>query len=258
MKIFVYPTGQAKDLVAGLLNYLDGSGIAYFVDENMPTPNWWTRNLLDNCCVFDKDFNYYNVKFPESFIPFVLCAADNSETPDWPLLRTQLMGETIGIQTPIIQKVSLKRAGLDDIHEDLSTPIKKAKDVLHYKFGTYYDNDHDCMFYEIIKPNTPHGYVVAIKDYSHRGHRPFFSSLFVLGSWGTPADLDFLAYTWGMLLMAGEFDIDLLVKEAIEQVNENEDLKPRVFLNDVKRLIELYNKNGWPYFVASIDHSIIS
>lgn len=246
MKIFVYPTGQPNKKVADLLNRLDAAGIAYFVDENMPTPTWWTRNLLDNCCVFDLEFNYYNVKFPESFVPFILCAADNNETPDWPLLRTQLMDKVDEIQAPEIQRVSLKRSGEDDIHEDLYTPIKKAKDVSHYKFGTYYDEDHDCMFYEVVKPNTPHPYAVVVRDYTHRGHRPFFSSLFVLCSWGIPADIDFLEYAWKMLLMAGKFDIDELVKEAIEQVKKDADLQPRTYLNDKERLMDLYNKNGWP------------
>lgn len=246
MKIFIYVTDQDPKEVAALGNRLDAAGIAFFVDETKPSPTWWSRTLNDNCCVFDRNFNYYNVKFPEAFIPFVLCAADNNETPDWPTLRLQLMEKPEGIQTPQIQRVSLKRSGEDDILPDLSTPVKKAKDVLHYKFATYHHQKRNYMFYEIIKPSAPHPYVVAVKDYETRGNLPMFSSLFTLNSWGSPQDIDFLAHTWEVMKMPGVFDVDRVVQDAIDLAKENEDYHPRVYLMDIRRLIELYNKNGWP------------
>jgi hypothetical protein len=252
MKIFIYITGQDPVEVAALCNRLDEAGIAFFVDEAKPSPAWWTRTLNDNCCVFDRNFNYYNVKFPEAFIPFVLCAADNNETPDWPALRVQLMENPEGIQAPEIQRVSLKRSGEDDIHPDLSTPFKKSKDVLHYKFGTqtHQTSTHDYMLYEVVKPGSCHTYCVAVKDYNIRGHLPFFSSLFALNSWGTAQDIDFLAYTWEMLQMIGKFDLDVVVKDAIELAKNDNDYHPRVYFNTVPELIKLYNKNGWPYSIV--------
>lgn len=257
MKIFIYPTGQDIDEVANLCNRLDAAGIAFFVDETMPSPTWWTRTLNDNCCVFDRNFCYYNVKFPDVFIPFVLCAAEHDETPDWPALRVQLMGNPEGIPTPGIQRVSLKRAGEDDVHPDLSTPVKRKKDVLHYKFGTQHEKTkrHDYMLYEIIKPGTNYTYCVAVKDFEKRGHLPFFSSLFALNSWGTPQDIDFLAHTWKKLRMGGKFDVDKVVQEAIELAKQDTDFHPRVYYNTVPELINLYNKNGWPYstVIGSVD-----
>lgn len=251
MKIFIYVTDQDPVEVAALCNRLDAAGIAFFIDEAKPSPTWWTRTLNDNCCVFDREFNYYNVKFPESFIPFVLCAVDHNENPDWPALRVQLMEKPEGIPTPAIQRVSLKRSGEDDILPDLSTPVKKAKDVRHYKFGTqsHKTGTHDYMLYEVVKPGAEHTYVVAVKDYATRGHLPFFSSLFALNSWGTSQDMDFLSHTWEMLKMGGVFDVDKVVQEAIDLAKTDEDYHPRVYLMEVKRLIELYNKNGWPYSI---------
>lgn len=265
MKIFIYVTDQDPVEVSALCNRLHGAGIAFFVDETKPSPTWWTRTLNDNCCVFDRNFNYYNVKFPEAFIPFVLCAADNNETPDWPTLRVQLMEKPEGIQAPEIQRVSLKRSGEDDILPDLSAPIKKAKDVQHYKFGTqsHKTSTHDYMLYEVVKPGTNSNYVVAVKDYAKRGHLPFFSSLFALNSWGTSQDIDFLTHAWEVMQMGGVFDADTVVKDAIALAEKDEDYHPRVYIMEVKRLIELYNKNGWPYSiligsVASTPSSIMA
>lgn len=73
MKIFIYVTSQPKDLVTTLINHLNAAGVAFFIDKNVPTREWYKSNLEGNCRVFNNVFEYYGTDFPDPFVPFVLC-----------------------------------------------------------------------------------------------------------------------------------------------------------------------------------------
>jgi len=73
MKIFIYVTGQPKELITNLINRLDAADIAFFIDKNVPTRQWYQSNLEGNCRVFNNVFEYYAADYPIPFVPFVLC-----------------------------------------------------------------------------------------------------------------------------------------------------------------------------------------
>lgn len=253
MKIFVYVTSQPKDLVANLLNRLDKAGVSYFVDKNIPTRNWYESNLEGNCRVFNNVFDYYHKDYPETFIPFVLCAAEHDEDPDWENIKNSLSGQDLDFQTAPVQKQGIKRRAEETFDEEIGkyiervVPEKKTKDNEHYELETLYDNDHDTMFYQMTKPYEDRSWTSVTKDFAKRGHLPFFSSFFYLQSFGKCGnDIDFLAHCWEKWNMSGSMVIDTLVKNHIEEAEKDETLAPKVYLNDIRTLIDLFNTNDWP------------
>ena len=98
------------------------------------------------------------------------------------------------------------------------------------------------MLYEIRKPNTDLPYTTVIRNYSERGHRDFFPSLYVCNSWGVSRDdLPFLSYIWTQLEMEGEFDMDLMLKEATEKCYPSSgaipDAEPEVYRRNIQDVL---------------------
>lgn len=252
MKIFIYVTGQPKDLITNLINRLDAAGVAFFIDKNVPTRQWYQSNLEGNCRVFNNVFEYYDADYPTPFVPFILCAAEYDEDPNWEEIKETLMNDNVKIQTAPIQKQGIKRRAEEYINEDGMTvervdPGKKVKDSSHYDLDIYHDKDHDTMFYEMTKPYDTRPWTAVTKDFAKRGHLPFFSSYFYLNSFGKCGqDIDFLTYCWEKWNMPGRMILEELVAHHIENCKEDETLSPRVYQNDTRSLINLFNINQWP------------
>lgn len=254
MKVYVYVTNHPTDLVADLINRLDAAGIAFFIDKHIPTREWYKTNMLQgNCRVFNSKYDYFDEEFPEEFVPFILCAADYDETPNWLDIQKSLIGESISIPTAPIQKIPLKRHADEEIDEKTGASIqriiepKKSKDSYHYELETYYDKYHNTMLYQMTRPgDDERPWTCVITDYSQRGHSHFFSSFFKLQSFGTVADIDFLTHCWEKWHMPGPFNLEDLVKAHIKEAEEDEAFHPIVYVNDIKSLILLFNTNSWP------------
>jgi hypothetical protein len=96
-----------------------------------------------------------------------------------------------------------------------------------YRFYYYKVPDRDVCLYEVRKPHTDLPYTSVIRDFSTRGPRAFFPSLFICSSWGVSKDdVPFLGYLWKQLEMEGEFDMDSLLKEATEKCYPSENAIP--------------------------------
>ncbi len=98
------------------------------------------------------------------------------------------------------------------------TEEKVAKHQDYYAFKTFFIEDKDTMLYEIFKPHTDLPYTSVIRNFSTRGHKAFFPTLYICNSWGVSRhDLPFLSFMWKQLDLKDEFDMDKMLKEATEK-----------------------------------------
>jgi hypothetical protein len=96
-------------------------------------------------------------------------------------------------------------------------PVKEQNDE-SYSFQTHFIEDKNTMLYEVKKPHTDLPYTSVIRNFSERGHKAFFPTLYVCQSWGVSRhDLSFLAFMWKQLNLEEEFDMDAMLKEATEK-----------------------------------------
>lgn len=111
---------------------------------------------------------------------------------------------------------------------------------------------NDCMFYQVIKPNCDRPYTTVVREFGKKGHRRFFTNLFVCNSWGVAKqDIQFLKKAWEWFEMEGEFDLDAMMKEATEACKyPTMETEPEVWRNDLKAVLEIFNKRIGFYFVG--------
>lgn len=103
---------------------------------------------------------------------------------------------------------------------------------------------NDCMFYQVTKPHVDRPYVTVVRDFSAKGHKRFFTNLFVCSSWGVASkDIQFLKQVWEWLEMEGEMDLDSLMKEATEACKyPGLETEPEVWRTDLDKVLEIFNK----------------
>jgi hypothetical protein len=71
---------------------------------------------------------------------------------------------------------------------------------------------------QIIEQSVP--YTVVIRNYASRGFYPVFWSLFICESWGKDnRDIQFLKALWSNMEMKGEFDMDKIISDGVEECN---------------------------------------
>lgn len=110
----------------------------------------------------------------------------------------------------------LMRRPLTDV-KTFENQIEENKENVDpgYSFRIHYCDMRDTMLYEVRKPNTDLPYTSVIRNYTSRGHRAFFPTLFVCNSWGVSRfDVLFLEHCWKELGVEGEFDMDKMLEEA--------------------------------------------
>lgn len=106
-------------------------------------------------------------------------------------------------------------------------PVEIAPVQDYYGFNRSYLDKEDIMLYEVTKPFTDLPYTSVTRNYSKKGHLPFFTDLFICQSWGVArADIAFLAEMWKELKMEGVFDLDKLLKDATEKCLPKDDYLP--------------------------------
>lgn len=97
----------------------------------------------------------------------------------------------------------------------------------HYSLETRFIEEHDTMLYQVTKPFTDLPYTTLTREYSKKGHLPFFTSLFICQSWGVSnKDIAFLKKVWEDFKMSGEFNIDILLKERTEMCYPSSGIAP--------------------------------
>lgn len=131
---------------------------------------------------------------------------------------------------------------IEMVREEVPPAIPKVNE--HYAFESKYLEFEDIMLYEVRKPFTDLPYTSVTRSYSRKGHLPFFTDLFICPSWGVArADAGFLNYIWKQLNMDGEFDLEALMKEAVEKCLPGEDRlpepEPEVYRRDIAAVEEI-------------------
>jgi hypothetical protein len=103
---------------------------------------------------------------------------------------------------------------------------------------------NDCMFYQVTKPHVDRPYVTVVRDFSKKGHRRFFTNLFVCSSWGVCSkDIMFLKKVWEHFDMEGDMDLDDLMKEATQACKYPElETEPEVWRTSLDKVLEILNK----------------
>lgn len=104
-------------------------------------------------------------------------------------------------------------------------PVEEKNEC--YSFQTHFLEEKNTMLYEVKKPFTDLPYTSVIRNFSERGHKAFFPTLYICQSWGVSRyDLSFLSFMWKELKLEGDFDMDLMLKEATEKCYPSENGPP--------------------------------
>lgn len=145
------------------------------------------------------------------------------------------MTNTMKVHT-IMGKPTEMKAALD-----LPT-LSKENDF--YDLHTFYIEEDDIMIYEVLKPFTDLPYTAVTRNYSKKGHLPFFTDLFICQSWGVArSDILFLKSCWDYLLMTGDFNLDKLLKDATEKCLPGENYipepEPEVYRRTLKDVVSI-------------------
>jgi hypothetical protein len=86
-----------------------------------------------------------------------------------------------------------------------------------YGYRGRYIEDRDLYIYEVTKPFTDLPYTTVTPQFSEKGHKPFFTSLFICSSWGVAnSDIQFLYKMWKYLEMEGECNLEEMYKERVD------------------------------------------
>lgn len=116
-----------------------------------------------------------------------------------------------------------------------------------YNLETKFLEEEDIMLYEVTKPFTDLPYTSVTRNFSKKGHLPFFTDLFICQSWGVARnDIMFLKHTWEQFKMDGVFDLEALMKAATEKCLPSEtnlpEPEPEVYRRDLKHVEEIISE----------------
>lgn len=195
-----------ENIVVGRLFIFDRDELFMFTKENLDPEMIWTP---DFSITFNDDAKISDTQWDEIH----LYAKQHLTDEMIDMTNTMKVHELLG--KPTTQKVEL---------EDIE--IKKQEQD-YYALNRCFLEKQDIMLYEVTKPFTDLPYTSVTRNYSKKGHLPFFTDLFICQSWGVArADIAFLAEMWKELKMTGEFDLDKLLKEATEKCMPQENTLP--------------------------------
>lgn len=195
-----------ENIVVGRLFIFDRDELFMFTKENLDPEMIWTP---DFSITFNDDAEISDTQWDEIH----LYAKQHLTDEMIDMTNTMKVHELLG--KPTTQKVEL---------EDIE--IKKQEQD-YYALNRCFLEKQDIMLYEVTKPFTDLPYTSVTRNYSKKGHLPFFTDLFICQSWGVArADIAFLAEMWKELKMTGEFDLDKLLKEATEKCMPQENTLP--------------------------------
>lgn len=216
---------------------------------------WFTKNCVaKNYCLFlirdQKVFSFFVEDLNEEMMfhpDFAIFYNNDIEKTldDWLLIKkylshvfdySEMVEEELELAKILIQPaIKLKSKTDFDVKSHAGDP--------RYEFRMVHLDQKDIMLYEIKKPNTELPYTTVTRNYSMKGHLPFFTDLFICESWGVArADFSFLKKVWVHLEMDGDFDIDSLLKAATEKCYPREDQipepEPEVYRRDIETVVQ--------------------
>ena len=146
-----------------------------------------------------------------------------------------------GIKTEFVDKAAdlMKPPFFDKV--GLAPVIQNQKQVQFYGYRHEYLEEDDIMLYEITKPYTDLPYTSLIRNFSTKGHKAFFPTLYICPSWGVSRyDLPFLQSLWSQEFgfPAEEFDMDNMLQMATDACYPKEGMIPEPEPEVYRRVIE--------------------
>ena len=235
-----------------LIKTFHALGYSTFIDgKHKSDYGWLMKNIAvgklfiyddDEVYMFDKEQLDQNMMFTPDFA-LVCNDTDVISEKEWDQIHLYLKQH---LTDQIIDMTNTMK-----VHEMLGKPtyekavmneIEPAKQQSHYSFDCKHLEDEDIMLYQVIKPFTDLPYTSVTRNYSKKGHIPFFTDLFICQSWGVARnDIAFLKFMWSELGMDGEFDLDNLMKSATESCYPSEtsipNSEPEVYRRSISDVI---------------------
>jgi hypothetical protein len=244
-------------------------GYATFVDAiHKNDYDWLIKNVVvgklfiydgDIVYMFEKEKLSCDMKFNPDFI--VLFHNDAVVTEeDWASIHQYIqqhltdqvidMTNTMKVHQ-LLGKPTTQKAELEPV-----SMVRAQND--HYHFENMYLDEEDIMLYQVLKPFTDLPYTSVTRNFSVKGHVPFFTDLFICQSWGVArTDIAFLKQMWDHLKMDGEFDMEKLMKAATEKCYPSEtnipEPEPEVYrrkLTDVVKILQEKKSRIIPDFIT--------
>lgn len=238
VKFTVFVTDKEDPTIAKIIKTFGDLGYTVLVDAlHIKNYKWFQENItVGRLFIFDRDELFMFTK--ENLDPAMIWTPDLSITfnddaeiseTQWDeihlYLKQHLTDEMIDMTNTmkvhkLLGKPTTQKVELEDIE------IKKQEQDF-YALNRCLLEKQDIMLYEVTKPFTDLPYTSVTRNYSKKGHLPFFTDLFICQSWGVArTDIAFLAEMWKELNMTGEFDLDKLLKEATEKCMPQENTLP--------------------------------
>jgi len=166
---------------------------------------------------------------------------------------------------PLLEWLDRVMEGHTTVYENAAPPetqllelpvFEQDQGPKEYELETKLVNDY--MFYQVKKPFVDRPYTTAVREFEKNGHKRFFTNLFVCNSWGVASqDIQFLYKAWVWLGMDGDFDLDVMMKEATEACKyPGLEPEPEVWRTDLQSVLEIFNKRSGFYF-CSIGSSMV-
>lgn len=256
MKILTFTGNTCDEFYATLIGTLERAGYATFVDGvHGKHKDWFLSQFSDTphrCYFFDQDFcmttgtvNDLHFFFPAFVIYFDKWQDITAE--DWKFIDQYMSHLFYNDELPVESERSkeLLLGATIISHQSNQTEEDMSQELpQHYSFDRYDIPDRDISLIQIGTPNCEIPYTVCIRDFSKRGLKPLFTSLFVSQSWGVSrSDISFLQELWNNL-MQGEFDLHGMLKETTEacypQPGRIPDPEPEVYRRTIEQVLNTF------------------
>lgn len=228
--------------------------------------NWFMNSIADNpnhrlyrgsggSPTRIQEFSCQDLDIDMSYAPDFMIIFNKTEevsVEDWSCVRAWLQ-DVIGdcpdadFETREKGRILLQAPNIQVVRTESETASQAAPTcgVNHYRFRNFLISQKDIMIYEVIKPFTDLPYTTITTEYSERGHTPFFSSLFIVPSWGVSGqDVQFLHQVWKYLGMQGDYEPERLYRERVEACTpapgKIAEAEPRVYRRPLEEIVERY------------------
>ena len=246
MKIVVFTDQDPTPSDNALISKFESCGYRILVDSvHKHQLEYLVRNFdpcphrvyyADRMELYDGIVKELDGKAPFSFIA-MFNEGQQLNNQDWVYIRLYLKALLYGYKMPRMTRrlTSLLNDGKHVEFKECSEVENGVEKEPCYTFKKSVFEDRNIALGEIVKPivvklqdkllekeivETSVPYTVVIRNFASRGWYPLFWSLFVCDSWGKDnKDIAFLKALWGDLKMEGEFDMDLILKNGMDECN---------------------------------------
>lgn len=250
-KLIVFVSSPPTEFQTKAINTLLKYGYTPFVDSVNCNRQWFVKNMKTPHRLFQMSNVFCSYQISDwteekELLRPDICLYYNEDCPITEDEFYQISGyfkillledrELEGPKTFLQKPVVLKRENSETIHDP-------AIMENYYFFRKVLIEEKDVMIFEVTKPFCDRPYTTLVRDFSINGSRDFFTNLFISSSWGIcREDINFLAYCWRQLEMAGDFDLDGLMKAHVERCTPQEgripDNEPEVYRKPIEAVLE--------------------